>query len=353
MTVNVETIQTFTADAFGVKTETMRQNSRARKYARPRQVAMYLCRDMTGRSLPEIGRQFGGRDHTTVLHACRVIPTLMAEDPSFRHEVEMLRARLTALRPSRDSFNVISLGEWLALARRVNVPIVPARFLTEARLEDLRNASAELEDGPVSNRLRRFFSTIYSLNVVDEMLRWDCCAPEGIKNAMAQGAATQPPPSVLTLDEPRLQDIMDALPPTQHSMTVWRRPWILPRIEGGYPVEYRVFVSDGKVIGVSNYYPQRVLQMTPLVDHEIKLATLYAEAMIAAQLQRLVNPQIVDAGLDPRQMHCTMDFIATPKGLLFLEGGPPTLEHWGAHPCCFEGRAIHGIALGPLPKVAA
>ena len=68
---------------------------RARRVARPRQVAMYLARKLTTRSLPEIGRRFGGRDHTTVLHACRRIEALCAEDALFKQEVDFLSQMLS------------------------------------------------------------------------------------------------------------------------------------------------------------------------------------------------------------------------------------------------------------------
>jgi chromosomal replication initiator protein len=63
--------------------------------ARPRQVAMYLARKLTTRSLPEIGRRFGGRDHTTVLHACRRIEELREKDPLFKQEVDFLSSMLS------------------------------------------------------------------------------------------------------------------------------------------------------------------------------------------------------------------------------------------------------------------
>ena len=56
---------------------------------------MYLARKLTTRSLPEIGRRFGGRDHTTVLHACRRVEALCAEDKDFSTEVEFLRTLLS------------------------------------------------------------------------------------------------------------------------------------------------------------------------------------------------------------------------------------------------------------------
>jgi len=61
---------------------------------RPRQVAMYLAKTLTLRSLPEIGRRFGGRDHTTVLHAVRKIEGLVARDTALSEEVESLKRQL-------------------------------------------------------------------------------------------------------------------------------------------------------------------------------------------------------------------------------------------------------------------
>jgi hypothetical protein len=60
----------------------------------PRHIAMYLAKVMTQQSLPEIGKRFGGKDHTTVLHACRRIERMMAESPAFAGEVNAIRARL-------------------------------------------------------------------------------------------------------------------------------------------------------------------------------------------------------------------------------------------------------------------
>jgi chromosomal replication initiator protein len=62
--------------------------------ARPRQGAMYLAKQLTQRSLPEIGRKFGGRDHTTVMHACRKIEELTQNDRALAEDVELLHRML-------------------------------------------------------------------------------------------------------------------------------------------------------------------------------------------------------------------------------------------------------------------
>jgi chromosomal replication initiator protein len=73
-------IQRIVAEHFGVKTSELKSKRRLRSITFPRHVAMFLCRELTDASLPEIGRQFGGRDHTTVLHSCTKIARLETED---------------------------------------------------------------------------------------------------------------------------------------------------------------------------------------------------------------------------------------------------------------------------------
>ncbi|MEO1747668.1 MAG: helix-turn-helix domain-containing protein, partial [Pseudomonadota bacterium] len=69
----------------------MLSNRRTRTVVRPRQIAMYLAKIMTLRSLPEIGRRFGGRDHTTILHAVRKVEELKGGDAKLAKEIELLR----------------------------------------------------------------------------------------------------------------------------------------------------------------------------------------------------------------------------------------------------------------------
>ena len=91
---SIEDIQRKTAEFYKLDVKDFHSPQRARRVARPRQVAMYLARKLTTRSLPEIGRRFGGRDHTTVLHACRRIEALIGEDALFRQEVDFLSQML-------------------------------------------------------------------------------------------------------------------------------------------------------------------------------------------------------------------------------------------------------------------
>jgi chromosomal replication initiator protein len=89
--VRIEDIQKIVARQFNVARNDLLSNRRTRQIVRPRQIAMYLAKTMTPRSLPEIGRRFGGRDHTTVLHAVRKIEGMIAEDNKLAQEIELLK----------------------------------------------------------------------------------------------------------------------------------------------------------------------------------------------------------------------------------------------------------------------
>ena len=88
--LTIEHIQKTVADYFKIKVADMHSKKRTRMVARPRQVAMWLAKELTPMSLPAIGEAFGGRDHTTVLHACRTITGLRADDTQLNHDVHVL-----------------------------------------------------------------------------------------------------------------------------------------------------------------------------------------------------------------------------------------------------------------------
>jgi chromosomal replication initiator protein len=92
--IKVRHIQETVARHFGVKMSDMVSDSRFANVVEPRQVAMYLAKVTTQRSLPDIGMRFGGRDHSTVFHAVRKIAARMAVDDSYRGMVEALRAEI-------------------------------------------------------------------------------------------------------------------------------------------------------------------------------------------------------------------------------------------------------------------
>jgi len=94
--VSIENIQRVVAEYYKIKISDLLSKRRSRSVARPRQVAMALSKELTNHSLPEIGEAFGGRDHTTVLHACRKIKALREEDADIREDVNNLQRSLTS-----------------------------------------------------------------------------------------------------------------------------------------------------------------------------------------------------------------------------------------------------------------
>lgn len=92
--VKIEDIQRIVARQYNVSRADLLSSRRTANVVRPRQIAMYLAKALTLRSLPEIGRRFGGRDHTTVLHAVRKIETLASNDSALAEEIELLKRLL-------------------------------------------------------------------------------------------------------------------------------------------------------------------------------------------------------------------------------------------------------------------
>jgi len=93
--VSIENIQKTVADFYKIKVADMFSKKRSRALARPRQIAMALTKELTSMSLPDIGDAFGGRDHTTVLHACRKIAELKQEDPLMQKDFQTLLQTLS------------------------------------------------------------------------------------------------------------------------------------------------------------------------------------------------------------------------------------------------------------------
>ncbi|UTA47934.1 chromosomal replication initiator protein DnaA [Simiduia sp. 21SJ11W-1] len=93
--VSIDNIQRVVAEYYKIKVSDLHSKRRSRSVARPRQVAMSLAKELTNHSLPEIGEAFGGRDHTTVLHACRKIKELQEESADIREDTKNLHRLLT------------------------------------------------------------------------------------------------------------------------------------------------------------------------------------------------------------------------------------------------------------------
>lgn len=93
--VSIDNIQRTVAEYFKIKVSDLLSKRRSRSVARPRQIAMALSKELTGHSLPEIGDAYGGRDHTTVLHACRKVKQLVEEDNDIKSDYKNLQRSLT------------------------------------------------------------------------------------------------------------------------------------------------------------------------------------------------------------------------------------------------------------------
>jgi chromosomal replication initiator protein len=88
--VTIDNIQRVVADQYKLKMSDLLSKRRSRSIARPRQVAMFIAKELTNHSLPEIGEAFGGRDHTTVLHACRKVRELEIVDTELKRDLKSL-----------------------------------------------------------------------------------------------------------------------------------------------------------------------------------------------------------------------------------------------------------------------
>jgi chromosomal replication initiator protein len=93
--ITIDEIQRKVAEHYNLKITDMHSSRRARNVARPRQIAMYLAKQLTARSLPEIGRKFGGRDHTTVMHAVKKVEELIEADTQIAQDTDIIRRALT------------------------------------------------------------------------------------------------------------------------------------------------------------------------------------------------------------------------------------------------------------------
>lgn len=96
-TITAPQVQKVIGDHYGLKIEDLKAKNRSKHIAFPRQIAMYLVRELTDMSLPRIGAEFGGRDHTTVLHACEKVATEIERDPQLRTTIDRLSEALRTL----------------------------------------------------------------------------------------------------------------------------------------------------------------------------------------------------------------------------------------------------------------
>ena len=95
--ITIDEIQNKVSNYYNIKIDDLISSRRIRTFARPRQVAMYLSKKLTTRSLPEIGRKFGGRDHTTVIHAVKKIDELKESNSKFDEDINLITQMITSV----------------------------------------------------------------------------------------------------------------------------------------------------------------------------------------------------------------------------------------------------------------
>jgi chromosomal replication initiator protein len=95
--ITLDAVQEVVAAKFHIKVSEMKSKRRTKALVHPRQVAMFLCREITQQSYPEIARHFGGKDHTTIMHACRQIEKARENNPELQRTLEDLKRQITGL----------------------------------------------------------------------------------------------------------------------------------------------------------------------------------------------------------------------------------------------------------------
>lgn len=267
-------------------------------------------------------------------------------------EVAAMVARGEARRRARieagaalNGFTPVDLGCWMALCEKAGVPTVPALEIGSAPTIALWESSDN--DGPVDDEIHKLFTNIAETQIampVGWMMRWSCCSMADVKVRLSEGQPEWHPNFMqLFVEDFRAFDLIAEFPLPR--ISAWARPWLTFDVVDGYPVEYRVFVRDNKVIGISNYYPQRPLPDDDKTAVDVSIVRRMTEALIDAQNLPLNAPEVA-GDLDLSKNQFSADFARLPSGaILFLEGGPPHTHYWGAHPCCFDGGEIAGIAL--------
>lgn len=289
------------------------------------------------------------------------IKSLMPSKEEIITRVNAAQAAREAYRNSVDlenTFCPVDLGDWLSLCHAAKIPHVAAEVVAEANCEDLTG----YDEPGYDVLMAPFWSAVdqarrYSLaSGLQDMLRWSCCSCAEVKYRMGKGEPEWHPDLIdrFHVADLRAFDLVCTFP--KPTIRAWLRPWVRPLLRKNYPVEFRIFVENDAIMGVSNYYPQRDLDLSPgMLDH-ISMAVEFTGRMIAEQKKPLNCPELRGAAahLDINRNHWTADFIVVPGsgGVLFLEGGPAHTPSFGSHPCCFAVGEIEGVALRPRKGIA-
>lgn len=172
MKVTVKDVQKVVGRHYGVPQKELLANRRHRAVVQARQIGMYLARQITLNSLPEIGRRFGGRDHTTVLHACRKIEGLLERDENLAGELALLQAEIELATPQEAESDSGTIAKEILAARAVaraaenisaQVAARLADMLTGPLTEAALSASIETQPPAQSPEITRLLAAVHKL----------------------------------------------------------------------------------------------------------------------------------------------------------------------------------------------
>lgn len=239
-----------------------------------------------------------------------------------------------------------SLQAWVAHAEAAGIPHITAQPIGSLKRDTVLRCD-EPTAGDIEDLawLQSAISSVPS----SHMVRWDPCAPFGIKHGMSYLGDVEPDDKRhLSLDDPRAFNIIYEYP--SDTVSVLARPWVdALRIES-YPVEFRAFTQNSQLLGVGSYYPQRPLPDTPEIrkfvqrceDLSLDLVNHLDATGQYPWMPSFDSCPTVD--FKPNTVSATLDFLVDQQGqVLFLEAGPP----WGAgaHPVSFLDREVKGVSL--------
>ena len=271
-------------------------------------------------------------------------PAVIAEQARQQHEVAK------SLFNNNTRFIGSSLGSWLVEAEAAGIAHIPAsQIFSMPRGVFLNQESGTEEESKIWADLDRAINATPN----DHMVRWDPCASIELKTKMEQ-AKLFANLNTLEMGDIRAFEIIMEYP--ADAIPVWSRPWHNAQYEGNYPIEFRVFVRDNNIEGISNYYIQRPLPEEQHIYSSVKACAVAADKLVKSMRERNRQPWMpsFEGRFDPAKIHASLDFLICKETgqALFLEAGPPFGA--GAHPCAFIGRSqIYGLALGVEPACQA
>ena len=281
-----------------------------------------------------------GRDFAALL------ARIKAPDPEEVRRSAERRAAFQDEVAALGGFSPLSLEDWLSLCATAGVDAVPSTILGRVPMAALREFDANPAYGEAMAEAGRALEALEAANPEERyMTRFDGCGDMWLKIAMNDSGEWHPDfARVPSVDDERTYETHAIFMP-KPDVPVHARPWADAVKVDGLPLEFRVYVGGGEVLGVSNYHYQRPLPDEPWVVAHAERCLALAATLLAAQTRPVRLIRAVGETADPAVNQWTADFVVLEgRGPVFLEGGPPVAHR--ANPCCFRGRErIEGIAL--------